>query len=226
MPSPPRDQSCIRIDFAFVPASSSIDASRAQLSTVFHMMSMSPLRKAANFAPGPPAGRTSRRGRTSSCSSTRRPGPCRVEHHARRVARPRVDADHQGPPQLAARRQAGRGNPGRPARDRDRRARSSTRRNRSRPAPPPGSPPACPLPPTCGDPRPCSARRRTEHGHDHHRDEQLRERSESHNLFPGTRAPARCLLPSLFCLPSSGDPDQASGIRGQGSVTRDPLGIP
>ena len=52
MPSPPRDQSCIRIDLAFWFCSARIDASRAQLSTVFHMMSTSPLRNAASLAAG------------------------------------------------------------------------------------------------------------------------------------------------------------------------------
>ena len=52
MPSPPRDQSCMMNDFAFWLFSASTDASRAQLSTVFHMMSTSPLRKAASFAAG------------------------------------------------------------------------------------------------------------------------------------------------------------------------------
>ena len=52
MPSPPRDQSCMMIDLAFWFCSARIDASRAQLSTVFHMMSTSPLRNAASFAAG------------------------------------------------------------------------------------------------------------------------------------------------------------------------------
>ena len=52
MPSPPRDQSCITTDFAFWFCSARMEASRAQLSTVFHMMSTSPLRKAASFAAG------------------------------------------------------------------------------------------------------------------------------------------------------------------------------
>ena len=52
MPSPPRDQSCMMIDLAFWFCSARIDASRAQLSTVFHMMSTSPLRKAASLAAG------------------------------------------------------------------------------------------------------------------------------------------------------------------------------
>ncbi len=52
MPSPPRDQSCMMIDFACWFCSASIEASRAQLSTVFHMMSMSPLLNAASFAAG------------------------------------------------------------------------------------------------------------------------------------------------------------------------------
>ena len=52
MPSPPRDQSCIRIDFAFWFCSARIEASRAQLSTVSHMTSMSPLRNAASLAAG------------------------------------------------------------------------------------------------------------------------------------------------------------------------------
>ena len=52
MPSPPRDQSCMITDFAFVLFSASTEASRAQLSTVFHMMSTSPLRNAASFAAG------------------------------------------------------------------------------------------------------------------------------------------------------------------------------
>src|SRR5207302_4845411 len=52
MPSPPRDQSCITIERAFRLFSARIDASRAQLSTVFHMMSTSPLRNAASFAAG------------------------------------------------------------------------------------------------------------------------------------------------------------------------------
>ena len=52
MPSPPRDQSCMMIDLAFWFCSARIDASRAQLSTVFHITSMSPLRKAASFAAG------------------------------------------------------------------------------------------------------------------------------------------------------------------------------
>ena len=52
MPSPPRDQSCMMIDFAFWFCSARIEASRAQLSTVSHMMSTSPLRKAASLAAG------------------------------------------------------------------------------------------------------------------------------------------------------------------------------
>ena len=52
MPSPPRDQSCIRIDFARRFCSDKVEASRAQLSTVFHMMSTSPLMKAASLAAG------------------------------------------------------------------------------------------------------------------------------------------------------------------------------
>ena len=52
MPSPPRDQSCMMIDFACWFCSARIEASRAQLSTVFHMMSTWPLRNAASFAAG------------------------------------------------------------------------------------------------------------------------------------------------------------------------------
>jgi len=52
MPSPPRDQSCIRIALAFSPDSARIEASRAQESTVSHMTSMSPLRNAASLAAG------------------------------------------------------------------------------------------------------------------------------------------------------------------------------
>ena len=52
MPSPPRDQSCWMIALAGMFCSASDEASRAQLSTVSHMMSMSPLMKADNFAAG------------------------------------------------------------------------------------------------------------------------------------------------------------------------------
>src|SRR4029077_1261087 len=49
---PPRDQSCMMNDFAFWFCSARIEASRAQLSTVSHMTSTSPLRKAASLVAG------------------------------------------------------------------------------------------------------------------------------------------------------------------------------
>ena len=52
IPSPPRDQSCMMIDLAFWFCSDSIEASRAQLSTVFHIRSTSPFRNAASLAAG------------------------------------------------------------------------------------------------------------------------------------------------------------------------------